>query len=332
MEESKKTKAPKKKWTVKEIEKEIQRHDDAIKEAEEIKGDIDVRDAMYDKAVFLKNVAKYEDDAEKMFRDTYEKSGGPSKKMEILFHILQMTIHNLNLPKIRKDVETCKKLVDEGADWEKKNKLKVYEGVYCMIIRDFKRAAELLLDSVATFTCSELLDYKDFVFYTVVTAMVSLDRKTIRENVVNSPDILAVIRDVPHLKKFSDSFYNFDYKSFFEAFVEIAERIKNDKFLGDHANYFIKEMRLVAYKQFLTSYKSVTIENMAENFGVGPEFLDKELSHFISIGKIKCKIDKVSGVIESNVPDKTIEQYNLMVKKGDFLLDRIQKLGRALDI
>lgn len=91
-------------------------------------------------------------------------------------------------------------------------------------------------------------------------------------------------------------------------------------------------MRLVAYKQFLASYKSVTIENMAENFGVGAEFLDKELSHFISIGKIKCKIDKVAGVIESNIPDKKVELYNQMLKKGDFLLDRIQKLGRALDI
>jgi 26S proteasome regulatory subunit N7 len=325
----KKAKDPvKKKWTVKEIEKEIERLDAAIKEAEETKGEIDIRDAMYEKAIFLKDVAKYEEEAEKMFRDTISKSGGPSKKMEILFHILQMTIHNLNILKIKKDIETCKALVEEGADWEKKNKLKVYEGVYCMIVRDFKRAAELFLDSVATFTCSELLDYKEFIFYTVVTAMVSLDRGTIRKSVVNNPDI----RDVEHLKKFSDSFYNCDYKSFFEAFVEIADRIKEDKFLGEHANYFIKEMRLVAYKQFLASYKSVTLENMAQNFGVSPEFLDKELSHFISIGKIKCKIDKVAGVIESNASDKKIESYNQMVKKGDFLLDRIQKLGRALDI
>ena len=322
----------KKKWTVKEIEAEIVRLDLAIKEAEEIKGEIDVRDAMLDKAEFLKDVAKYDEEAETIFREAYDKSGGPSKKMEILFQILQMTVHSVNIPKIKKDVETCKLLVVEGGDWEKKNKLKVFEGVYCMIIRDFKRAAELFLDSVATFTCSELLDYKDFVFYSVVTAMVSLDRGTIRKNVVNSPDILSVIREIDHLKKFSDSFYKCDYKSFFQAFVEIADRIKKDKFLGQHASYFVKEMRLVAYRQFLESYKSVTIDNMAESFGVGTEFLDKELSHFISIGKIKCKIDKVAGVIEANKPDKRIELYQSMLKKGDFLLNRVQKLGRALDI
>jgi 26S proteasome regulatory subunit N7 len=328
----KKKDTQKKKWTVKEIKLELEKLDLAIKDAEEIKGDIDVRDAMLDKAIFLKDVAKYEEDAEKMFRETYEKSGGASKKMEILFHILQMTIHNIDIPKIKKDIATCKELVDNGADWEKKNKLKVFEGVYCMIIRDFKKAAELFLDSISTFTCSELLDYKDFVFYSVVTALVSQDRATIRENVVHSPDILSVIRDIAHLKKYADSFYKCDYKSFFQAFVEVSERIKTDKFLGDHSAYYTKEMRLVAYRQFLESYKSVTIDNMAESFGVGTAFLDKELSHFISIGKIKCKIDKVAGVIESNKPDKRIELYQQTLKKGDFLLNRVQKLGRALDI
>jgi 26S proteasome regulatory subunit N7 len=42
-----------------------------------------------------------------------------------------------------------------------------------MLIRDLKRAAELFLSSIATFTCVELMDYKDFVFYAVVTAMVT---------------------------------------------------------------------------------------------------------------------------------------------------------------
>ena len=116
MEEKKKS--GKKKWHVNDIKKEIKRLDDEIKEAEEIKGDVDVRDAMYDKALFLKEV-HYEEEAEKVFRETIEKSGGPSKKMEILFHILQMNIAEVNTAKIKKDIETCKKHVEDGADWEK---------------------------------------------------------------------------------------------------------------------------------------------------------------------------------------------------------------------
>ena len=71
---------------------------------------------------------------------------------------------------------------------------------------------------------------------------------------------------------------------------------------------------------------------MADSFGVSTDFIEDELSHFISIGKISSVIDKVNGVIESNPGDSHLEQYDKMIKKGDHLLTRMQKLGRALDV
>ena len=37
-------------------------------------------------------------------------------------------------------------------------------------------AIQLLLDSIATFTATELFDYNTFVLYVVVTAIIALDR------------------------------------------------------------------------------------------------------------------------------------------------------------
>ena len=82
-------------------------------------------------------------------------------------------------------------------------------------------------------------------------------------------------------------------------------------------------MRLVAYKQYLESFKSVTIENMASAFGVSADFIDTDLSSFIYNGKLNCKIDKVSGVIESNRPNKKAELFQNTIRKGDALLNRI---------
>ena len=79
--------------------------------------------------------------------------------MEILFSVILMNLEKYDLDALKKDVATCKQLVEEGADWDKKNKLKIFEGVYLMLIRDFKKASELLLSSVATFTAIELLEY-----------------------------------------------------------------------------------------------------------------------------------------------------------------------------
>jgi len=59
----------------------------------------------------------------------------------------------------------------------------------------------------------------------VVLGVLTQDRKTLRKEVIHSPDILSVNRDIPHLKEFSESFYNCDYKVFMKEFVEICAEV-----------------------------------------------------------------------------------------------------------
>lgn len=49
--------------------------------------------------------------------------------------------------------------------------------------RQLKRAANLLLDSVATFTTYELFSYEQCVFYAVSMALVTLPRPDLRKKV-----------------------------------------------------------------------------------------------------------------------------------------------------
>ena len=81
-------------------------------------------------------------------------------------------------------------MIDEGGDWDRRNRLKVYQGLYCVAIRDFKQAAELFLDTVSTFTSYELMDYKTFVTYTVYVSMIALERPDLREKVMMESFVL----------------------------------------------------------------------------------------------------------------------------------------------
>jgi 26S proteasome regulatory subunit N7 len=117
---------------------------------------------------------------------------------------------------VKDGVEKAKKMFEQGGDWERKNRLKVYEGLYYMAIREFKKAAMLFLDSIATFTTYELFSYQTFVFYTVVTAIISLDRVTLKTKVVDAPEILTVIDGIPGLSQFLNSLYNCEYLNFFK--------------------------------------------------------------------------------------------------------------------
>ena len=94
----------------------------------------------------------------------------------------------------------------------------------------------------------------------------------------------------------------------------------------------IREYRILVYTQFLASYKSVILSTMAAAFGVSAEFLDVELSRFIANGRISAKIDKVGGIVETSQPDARNAQYQQVIKQGDALLNRVQKLARVVDV
>jgi len=132
--------------------------------------------------------------------------------------------------------------------------------------------------------------------------------------------------------KLVNALYECDYKAYLHAMVEVQPILVADRFLQPHAGYIIRELHVLGYKQFLDSYKSVTIESMASSFGVGTQFLDLQLSRFIAAGRLTAKIDKFGGVVETNRPDLKNAQYRDMIQQGDLLLNRIQKLARVVDL
>lgn len=89
----------------------------------------------------------------------------------------------------------------------------------------------------------------------------------------------------------------------------LAVQLNNswDKYLDSqslHVSWLIiKTNACLLRLQFLDSYKSVTLQSMAESFGVSVDFIDGELADFIVSGRLTAKIDKVAGVVETNRSD-----------------------------
>lgn len=313
------------------IEDELKKLDEKIADAEENLGESEVREAHLAKSLFYIRIGD-KDKALEQLKVTETKTVAVGQKMDLVFYTLQVGLFDMDFDLISKSIDKAKNLFEEGGDWERKNRLKVYEGLYCMSTRNFKKAASLFLDSISTFTTYELFPYDTFIFYTVLTSIISLDRVSLKQKVVDAPEILTVIGKIPSLTEFLNSLYDCQYKSFFSAFAGLTEQIKFDRYLHRHFRYYMREVRTVVYSQFLESYKSVTIEAMAKAFGVTVEFIDLELSRFIAAGKLHCKIDKVAGVLETNRPDAKNALYQATIKQGDFLLNRIQKLSRVIDL
>lgn len=253
-------------------------------------------------------------------------------RLDNLFTLLKADLFALNYDEVAKNLDKAKALIEEGGDWDRKNRLKVYHGLYCMAVRDFKQAADLFLDTISTFTCYELCDYKTFIGYTVISAILALPRVELRTKVIKGSEILEVLHDLPDIQEYLFSLYNHQYTRFFEKLAWLETYLKSDRYLAAHYRYYVREMRILAYSQLIGSYSSLSLSYMSQTFGVSSDFIESELAKFIAAGRLHCKIDRVRGIVETNRPDTKNDQYQRCIKQGDILLNRIQKLSRVINI
>ena len=89
------------------------------------------------------------------------------------------------------------KLADDGGDWDRRNRLKVYSALSKLLARDVKEAASLLIDCVATFSCTELCSYNDFVVYTIISNILFLSRPELKKKIIDGPEILSIANEIP---------------------------------------------------------------------------------------------------------------------------------------
>ncbi|KAI8810712.1 26S proteasome subunit RPN7-domain-containing protein [Cladochytrium replicatum] len=310
---------------------ELKKLEEKLDDATQNLGETEISDALAATAYHLSKIGDKEK-AVAAFRLAYDKTGPLGARIDLVFAVIRIGLFFEDNDLISRNIDKVKDLIEEGGDWDRRNRLKVYRGLYLISIRDFKGAVSLFLDTLATFTSTEVMEYKDFVRYAVLTAAITLERPEFKKKVVNAPEILEVLHEIPNLEQFAFSLYRANYAQFFTALAAIEKSLKRDRVLAAHYRYYIREMRIKAYDQLLQSYRSVTLALVAQSFGVSEEYIDADLSRFIASGRIQAVIDKVGGVVETNRADGKNRQYVETIRNGDALLSKIQKLGRVINV
>jgi len=313
-----------------EAEKEKYKEQEA--DAEKNAGETEVLDALFDRARFFSRVGARDAAYAAWDAIVARPKVSAGKRMDAAMAKARVALFCGDLPGMKAALEKSAELGELGGDWDRLNRLKVYRAFYLVRVRDFAAASALLLEGVATFTCHELGAYEDFVQRAATLGVLHLPRTELKKQVVDGPEVLGVTRDRPLLGALVTSLYDCDYRGFFEALVALAPHFQRDLLLRAHHRHLVRELRLLAYRQFLEAYRSVRLAGMARAFGVSAAWLDPELARFVAAGRLPAKIDKVAGVVETNRPDRKNAQYRALVKRGDALLNRVQRLARAVDV
>lgn len=302
--------------------------DAKLKDAQENLGDTEVREALLEKCNLYARVGDLEM-CLKVNEECAAKTLAAGPKLDLCFQRIRLGIAFSDNDIAAKGISDAHRLFKDG-DWEHRNRLKVYEGIYRVCVRDFRRGSELLMDSITTFASGELITFKDFIFITIVASLPVLSRGDLKKRIIDSPEVISAgVADVYGLVT---AIYGCRYRDVFPALDQVCQHIRRVVYLAPHINYFFREVRVLVFTQFLDSYSSVTLNSMSRAFGIPMGVLDQMLGTLISNERIACKMDRVSDSVKTYRGDTTNFDYHRIVKNGDLLLNRIQKLSRLVDM
>ena len=265
-----------------------------------------------------------------------------TKRTDAAFALFRIAyFHGCDIKGMGKAIEQAKELIEKGAgDWSARNKLKAYEALYSLGVRDFEKASKLFIEAVPTFESYELLDFSSLVRYTVVACTIALDRTQLE--VQMRKGVMAQALNAPQerpFKMFYESFYQCRYSDFFQHLARMETDLKLNPLLNPHYRYYVREMRLRAYAQLLQAYRSLGLEVMAAEFGVSVEFIENEVARFAAAGRLAVKIDRVAMRVICDAhaegcpaaAQQRAHLYQTIVKKGDVLLNQLKKIARVID-
>lgn len=253
-------------------------------------------------------------------REIIEKEPSLSLKMDIYLCFIRLAIITNDKNMLSRNILKATGIFESTCDWDRKNRFKVYFGLYNLMKGDFKKAAELFSESLASFDAKELLPFEKVVFYLVFSGLLGFNRLDIKKHIIDNSEI----QKHAQLLKLPECYYDCDYQNYFRILSDFLNFCIKDPFLLVFINHFCKELKIKAYNQLLTSYKSLHLTKMAELFNTNQSYIENDLVDFINDGKMGCMIDKVSGTVHITNSINSSEN-EICVLSGEKVLKCIKK-------
>lgn len=292
---------------------------------------VDIKHAYLNKANYLSKIGDKES-ALNVLRQTYDATVALGSKLDNVFHCIRIGLFFMDMELIKRNLHRADHLIAQGADWHYRNCYQMLKALHCLRTRDFTTATNLFTNAVSTFVCTELISYMDFLKYTVISSALTLSRGQLKNKILSNADVQQALHSNSTLKEYLYSLYDCDYKLFFLRLAEIEILLKKDMFLHGHYKFYVREMKAKAYDQLLSSYISLKISYMADQFGVSSDFIENEVGKLIAAKRINYKINKATESIINIAKNDKGDIFQSVLKHGDLLLNRIHKLGRVINI
>ena len=264
--------------------------------------------------------------------DCIEKSIRDPFKVEVCFLCLRLGIFMKDDNIISDYLLKAKKILENYSNWEQRNRLHVYEGLYSVRCSKYSLAVNALLAAISTYCSAELMPYSSFLSFTVVLSLTILDRALLKKKILEQSAVTAILQQSPAVSSLLKSFQDCHYANIFDALGKVCDEFRRDAFFHASVDFIAQEVEIRAFNQYLEAYQSVHLSSMAAAFGLTQDTVESKLFLHISEGRVFCQIDKVGGHVIAQVSENMTSQYREILQKGEILQRQIQKLSKIVGV
>ena len=180
----------------------LQTLNDAVTKAKDEAGDMEVLHAYMDIARYSARCSTKEKAIEAYEKVLELPKLSSGKKLDAHLEMARVCSFWGDYKKLKVVLEGASKAIANGGDWDRRNRLKAYQALSFLLIRDMESASKLLVEGIATFSCTELCDYPEFITYAIVTNLLYLKRTELKKSIIDGSEVLQVANDIPVVVSF----------------------------------------------------------------------------------------------------------------------------------
>merc|ERR1712124_98732 len=104
-------------------------------------GDMEILDAMFEKARLYSSIGDFPASLNTYDEIISKEKTGTNRKIDAWMSKSRIALFEVNMGTLKEYIAESKRLVELGGDWDRRNRLKVYEALYLIIRRDIHAAA-----------------------------------------------------------------------------------------------------------------------------------------------------------------------------------------------
>lgn len=257
-----------------------------------------------------------------------------STQITVRFALLRYALSVRHFDLYNEQISLLEPLIEKQGDWEERNHFVIYKGIFYLAQRNFEKAHEAFFSSIQTYATTSLLPFNDAMVLTTLLSVICCSRSELKAKILNSPEITQALISFPEIESFANSLAKCYYDAFYAKLPFIHTFLQTSPLVAGVAtslpSLYLRSARVVAYRQYLSTFECVGIDSMAKIFGIGEEFLEKDLARLISNGQLPCQIDLVRNLIrmqsQKSNSNNNIVQFHKILSAGDELSSQLNTL------